>query len=50
MGQPWMPIWSDIETVLTLYGLWNVDVHGGLSVCFSELMTMESESRKAENV
>ena len=49
MGQPWMPNWSDIESVLTLYGLWDVDVHGRLSVCFSELMTMEAESKKADH-
>ncbi len=49
MGQPWMPNWSDVEVVLTLYGLWDVDVHGRLSVCFSELMTMEAETRKADH-
>jgi hypothetical protein len=50
MGQPWMPNWSDVSAVLVLYGLWDIDVHGKLSMCFSELMTMESESKKAENV
>jgi hypothetical protein len=49
MGQKHLPNWSDIESVLTLYGLWDVDVHGRLSMCFSELMMMEAESKKADN-
>ena len=50
MGQAHLPNWSDIESVLPLYDLWDADVHGRLSVCFSELMTLEGEQRKAENV
>ena len=50
MGQPHLPNWSDIESVLTLYNLWDSDIHGRLSVCFTELLTIEAEQRKAENV
>jgi hypothetical protein len=45
-----MPNWSDVESVLTLYDLWNADIHGRLSVCFTELLMLEAEQRKAENV
>ena len=50
MGQAHLPNWSDIATVLATYDLWDARVHGKLSVCFSEMMTLEAESRKAENV
>jgi hypothetical protein len=49
MGQPWLPNWSDIKPVLELYDLWDTDVYERLSVCFTEMVTMEAEQRKAEN-
>jgi hypothetical protein len=50
MGQAHLPNWSDISSVLTTYDLWNADIHGRLSVCFAELLTLEGGQRKAENV
>ena len=49
MGQAHLPNWSDTESVLPLYDLWNAEIHGRLSVCFAELLTLEGEQRKAEN-
>ena len=49
MGQKHLPNWSDIASVLTTYNLWDSDIHGRLSVCFTELMTLEGETEKAEN-
>ena len=49
MGQAHMPNWTDIATVLDLYGLWDTEVQMRLSVCFTELLTMEAEQRKTEN-
>ena len=51
MGQllPHLPNWTDISTVLAPYKLWGADIHGRLSVCFTELMTLEAEQRKASD-
>jgi hypothetical protein len=49
MGTPYLPNWSDIKPVLELYGLWSLEVHSRLSVCFMELLTMEAETRKAND-
>jgi hypothetical protein len=48
MGTPWLPNWSDIKPVLELYGLWSASIHERLSICFTELLTMEAEQRKAK--
>ena len=48
-GQRYMPRWSDIQPVLELYGLWRMDVHGKLSLCFAILMKMEAKRREAMN-
>lgn len=48
MGTPWLPNWSDIKPVLELYGLWSASIHERLSICFTELLTMEAETRKAK--
>ena len=47
---PHRPNWSDIESILTLHRLWDADVQTRLVVCFAELMVLEAEKRKAENV
>lgn len=44
-----MPNWSDIRAVLELHGYWTAPVQERLSVCFTELLTMEAEQRKANN-
>lgn len=49
MGTPGLPNWSDIRNVLELFDQWAVDIYGRLSICFSELLTMETEARKASN-
>jgi len=49
MGQPHLPNWSDIESVLVAHDLWDGFVQARLAMCFSELMTMEAEAKKAEN-
>ena len=50
MGQPHFPNWADIESILPLYNLWDADVHGKLAMCFTELLTLEGEQRKASDV
>ena len=45
MGVPYVPIWSDIEAVLRLHGMWSVDVQTRLEICFTEMLVMEQERR-----
>ena len=48
MGVPYVPIWSDIESVLRLHDMWSIDVQTRLEVCFTELLVMEQEKRDAD--
>ena len=41
------PAWSDVRAVLDLYGLWSVEVHRKLDLCFSELIRAEADKRSA---
>ena len=52
MGQlfPHLPNWSDIESVLIPHRLYDADIQTRLSMCFTELMMLEGEQRKASDV
>jgi hypothetical protein len=49
MGTPGLPNWTDIRCVLELFDQWTAEVFMRLTTCFSELLTMEAERRKATN-
>jgi len=47
-GTPWVPIWTDIKTVLELHGLWAPEIQQKLDLCFTALLVVEAEKRELD--